>query len=1120
MVILKFSPARALMYRFSYTGSEDKVFVEVREEDGTVIGKKTSVYGEPGRYYRYCAMEANRTYYLNLEKENKEPFSVILLATMEWVPVTLDANGGYFDMVADHISTQVGDHTSVGGTYTFPSAKPKHNDPTLEFAGWFTEAEGGEPFDENQKLYETTTIYAHWKTKEPDVHEHRPGTPVRENETAAACETAGGFDEVTYCEDCGEELSRVYVPLDALGHDYRVVEGTGAAASCETAGKEADQRCSRCEAEIKGKVIAATGHSWGAWVTTKEATETEPGLRVRTCQNDPSHTETEVIPVKGQKIPYGYAEVPDDPERILIGDSKTVTLSVEGEVATLKFLPDADGICQVMVYDEKDYAYSEFCVFSAEKLIDARNGRSAMGSTSSCFYAEAGKPCYFQIQLADPENAGKFTVSLERFEDFEEGPGLSVGEKEYVAYDEQEGGFSLLSGLPAGMSYDIDSQTLTLTNCRLDLSDQPEAPGYLSARGNLNLVLNGDNVFTGLSGSAANVYYIKGISASGKLRISGSGSLTMDLSGVKDHTMGIAASGALDIDGTTLIINGHQEPASSGFYGISIENTWDNCCAYKNTTGRGIFHIRIKNTNLQISNTASNTFVGEGGKIVRFINIGIDSQDTDLIIENSDVRMTMTGGRTWGIGSGLLDDLYDMNYYGGRLTIDDRSDVMIKLLDTNPEAVEKGEIYALYFWENDIQSKYIYTAKPGKEAKQIDKNAFGTDEYGRFECKDSFVEFSPAAKTYENPVIPGDPGAYDPGSQDTPAPGHTHQMKKTDAGKATCTAAGNTAYWTCEGCGKFFLDEEGTKETEKDSWILPALGHDYQEVPGSAIAPTVEADGKQADRKCSRCGAVLTGAGIAKLPNDVSKAVLSGIKNRTYTGSKLKQSGLAVKLNGVLLENGTDYTAVYTNNINKGTATVTVRGIGKYTGSISKKFTIKARAVTPTVTLSKTAYTYTGTAKKPQVTVTAGKKQLTETTDYTVTWPAGRKAAGTYTVKVTLKGNYSGSNTADFKIKKAANTVSKVTPASKTLKYSALKKKAQTIQLKAAVKFGTKAAFARDASTGEKAKKYITVSKTGLVTVKKGTPKNKYTVKVKVTSGKSSSYTAKSAVKTITITVG
>ena len=49
-----------------------------------------------------------------------------------------------------------------------------------------------------------------------------------------------------------------------------------------------------------------------------------------------------------------------------------------------------------------------------------------------------------------------------------------------------------------------------------------------------------------------------------------------------------------------------------------------------------------------------------------------------------------------------------------------------------------------------------------------------------------------------------------------------HNLTAHDAHGETCTEAGNSAYWSCERCGKFFSDEEGENEIENDSWIIPA----------------------------------------------------------------------------------------------------------------------------------------------------------------------------------------------------------------------------------------------------------------------------------------------------------
>ena len=56
-----------------------------------------------------------------------------------------------------------------------------------------------------------------------------------------------------------------------------------------------------------------------------------------------------------------------------------------------------------------------------------------------------------------------------------------------------------------------------------------------------------------------------------------------------------------------------------------------------------------------------------------------------------------------------------------------------------------------------------------------------------------------------------------------------HHLTATTAKAATCTEAGNSAYWTCDVCGKHFSDAEGKTEIEEDSWVAPALGHKWGE---------------------------------------------------------------------------------------------------------------------------------------------------------------------------------------------------------------------------------------------------------------------------------------------------
>ena len=85
-------------------------------------------------------------------------------------------------------------------------------------------------------------------------------------------------------------------------------------ATCEKDGTKAYWTCSECKKMFSDKdgeneitepeVIKATGHDWGEWTVTKEATETEEGEEQRVCKNDPEHKETRAIPVIPASVTY------------------------------------------------------------------------------------------------------------------------------------------------------------------------------------------------------------------------------------------------------------------------------------------------------------------------------------------------------------------------------------------------------------------------------------------------------------------------------------------------------------------------------------------------------------------------------------------------------------------------------------------------------------------------------------------------------------------------------------------------------------------------------------------------------------------------------------------------
>lgn len=126
-----------------------------------------------------------------------------------------------------------------------------------------------------------------------------------------------------------------------------------------------------------------------------------------------------------------------------------------------------------------------------------------------------------------------------------------------------------------------------------------------------------------------------------------------------------------------------------------------------------------------------------------------------------------------------------------------------------------------------------------------------------------------------------------------------HTEVEIAAVPATCTAGGKTAGVQCDVCGAILTAPQDTE----------ALGHNYVEVPGSAVAPTVDAAGKEADQQCTRCDDVIAGAAIPALASyeitveatDLGVVTLNGTD--VSNGATVKvEAGTAVTLTAAPIE--------------------------------------------------------------------------------------------------------------------------------------------------------------------------------------------------------------------------
>lgn len=152
-----------------------------------------------------------------------------------------------------------------------------------------------------------------------------------------------------------------------------------------------------------------------------------------------------------------------------------------------------------------------------------------------------------------------------------------------------------------------------------------------------------------------------------------------------------------------------------------------------------------------------------------------------------------------------------------------------------------------------------------------------------------------------------------------------------------------------------------------------------------------------ADKKHMTLSHFVGSVTVAAPKTAITKATVSGIGNKVYTGKSLAQS-IKVTCGGKTLVNGRDYTVAYSTNKNVGKATVTITGKGSYTGKITKTFMINPKGTS----LSKlTAGKKKATAKWSKQTAQTDGYQIQYTTDSK--FKKGTKTVTVKGAKVTSK---------------------------------------------------------------------------------------------------------------------
>ncbi|MCM1257542.1 MAG: leucine-rich repeat protein [Roseburia sp.] len=145
-----------------------------------------------------------------------------------------------------------------------------------------------------------------------------------------------------------------------------------------------------------------------------------------------------------------------------------------------------------------------------------------------------------------------------------------------------------------------------------------------------------------------------------------------------------------------------------------------------------------------------------------------------------------------------------------------------------------------------------------------------------------------------------------------------------------------------------------------------------------------------------------------------------------YDGTE-KRPETIVKFGDETLTEDEDYTLIYGNNTNAGIATVTVIGMGRFSGGVKKIFSISPKEISDLSYRYFEEVSYRGLEVRPSVAITYGELSLKNLTDYVLNYENNIEV-GTASLIITGTGNYKGMKRLDFVInpKSIASTLARL----------------------------------------------------------------------------------------------
>lgn len=159
------------------------------------------------------------------------------------------------------------------------------------------------------------------------------------------------------------------------------------------------------------------------------------------------------------------------------------------------------------------------------------------------------------------------------------------------------------------------------------------------------------------------------------------------------------------------------------------------------------------------------------------------------------------------------------------------------------------------------------------------------------------------------------------------------------------------------------------------------------------------------------------------LAYDVKENYILNIQNGSTYTSQGQEPEVTVMFQGEILRKDQDYDVFYSNNIQAGTATVTVQGKNHFDVELNSNFVISPVSIkTAQIVFSQDIYIYDNTAQKPTLNITLNSNRLIEQKDYILQY-GDCINSGAVPVTITGIGNYQGSIIKYYTIEKSRQYV-------------------------------------------------------------------------------------------------